>query len=294
MKIESYLKQCQQRVKKALIHFLPSVKKNPRELHKAMQYSSLNGGKRIRSSLIYTIGDAFGADKKVLDCLCAAMEMIHAFSLIHDDLPALDNDDLRRGKPACHKAFGEATAILAGDALHVLAFKTVSHLSPKYLKPTVLVEIIKILSKCTLGMIQGETLDTLMEGKKVSLNQLAYTYKLKTGRLLTASILLGALAGNCQNKTKLKHLKMFGDYIGLAFQIHDDIIGVESTSEITGKSSGSDELRNKPTYPSVLGLEKAKKIEKAIFDKAIQYLKKANIAEEKLSAIAHYIINRVY
>lgn len=279
MNAEIYLKEYQTRINHFLSHeacLLPAENRQPSELHKAMRYAVLNGGKRIRAALVYATGEALGADFDVLDQIGSAIEMIHAFSLIHDDLPALDNDDLRRGKPSCHKAFSEATAILAGDALQTLAFETIASLDKNKIKAEIELEMIRLLARAigSLGMAGGEELDIEMKDKDVNLNDLENTYKLKTGYLLTASILLGALAANCHDKKILNNLHQFGNYIGLAFQIHDDIIGIESDTQTLGKPQGSDQERNKPTYPTLIGMQKAKQKENEIFNKALKHLKK--------------------
>lgn len=293
MNIELYLSQCQHRVNKALHHFLPSANKNPAVLHQAMRYAALNGGKRIRAALVYATGEAFDAHPKTLDCISAAIEMIHAYTLIHDDLPAIDNDDLRRGKPSCHKAFSEATAILAGDSLQTLAFQILSE-SQEHVSTAVQLQMIRYLA-CAIGstgVIGGEVLDIAMENKSVSLRELAICYKLKTSNLLSASIVLGALAANHEHNKKLLGLEKFGHSLGLAFQIHDDIIGVESDTQLLGKPQGSDALRNKPTYPSLLGMKRAKKTQALAFKRAIFHLNQARIPSEKLIAISNYIIER--
>lgn len=297
MNAEIYLKEYQTRINHFLSNgtcLLPAENKQPAELHKAMRYAVLNGGKRIRAALVYATGEALGADFDVLDHIGSAIEMIHAFSLIHDDLPALDNDDLRRGKPSCHKAFSEATAILAGDALQTLAFETIASLDKNKIAVEIEIEMIRLLARAigSLGMAGGEELDIEMKDKDVSLNELENTYKLKTGYLLTASILLGALAANCHDKNILNNLQKFGDYIGLAFQIHDDIIGIESDTQTLGKHQGSDQERNKPTYPTLIGMQKAKQKENEIFNKALKHLKKTGIPVNKLEAIAHYVVDR--
>lgn len=282
----------QKRVANSLEALLPPADRKPKSLHQAMRYAVLNGGKRLRASLVYATGEALSGNPKILDKVSAVVEMVHAFSLIHDDLPALDNADLRRGKLSCHKKYGEATAILAGDALQTLAFTVLSNIDKKSILPANHLAMVNILAKAVLDLIRGEELDILMENKPITINQLKETYRLKTGELLTASILLGALASNCKSKKVLSNLKKFGDYIGLAFQIHDDIIEIEADAHTLGKPKHSDVLRGKPTYPSLLGLDKAKQKEKVAFKQAINYLNKSGINKEKLIVIARYIIER--
>lgn len=294
MDVRVYLAKCRKRVNSTLNHLLPSSRTKPAKLHQAMRYSTLSDGKRLRSSLVYATGEALGANKNILDHVSAAIEMIHAFSLIHDDLPSLDNDDLRRGKPACHKVFGEATAILAGDALQTLGFEIIANLNQKKLPAKIELKMIKILTHAidSLGMAGGEELDIMMKNKKVTLKELENSYKLKTAYFLSASITLGALAAHYQNQRTLNKLKKFGEYLGIAFQIHDDIIGVESNSRTLGKPKNSDKLNNKPTYPSLIGLKKSKQKEQAAFRKAMYYLNSSGIAKKKLAAIAAYVIER--
>lgn len=291
-----YIKQCQKRVNAALKKQLPSVTSEPRKLHKAMRYSVLNGGKRIRAAFAYATAEALGAKPAVIDPVCAAIKMIHAFSLIHDDLPALDNDDLRRGLPTCHKAFGEATAILAGDSLQSLPFEILANLPAKYLPAATKVEMIRLLANAigSKGMIGGEEMDIEMVAKSVTLKKIETMFQLKTGYLLTASLLLGALAANCRDKKTLFNLGKFGHYIGLAFQIHDDIIGISSSTALLGKKQGNDIAMNKPAYPVIAGMKKAQEKEKRYYKKSIEYLNKCKFNSDKIKLIAAYIIERNY
>ncbi len=284
----------QSSVNQTLEHSLPPIHKAPYELHKAMRYVVFNGGKRIRSVLTYLIGETFGADKNALDKICAAIELIHAFSLVHDDLPAIDNDDLRRGKPACHIAFSEATAILTGDALLALAFELLASIDRKQLSAEANLEIIHLLSHYigSRGMAGGEMLDIALKDHAITLNKLSYIYKLKTSYLICASILAGALSADCHDKIVLNDLEQFGLYIGLAFQIHDDIIGLESDTQTLGKPQGSDTINHKPTYPALIGLANAKIKEKECYEKAMQYLQKTHLQMDKLVALSDYVICR--
>lgn len=296
MDILNYMKDCQNKVNLSLKQKLPSPKKSPQHLHQAMTYSVLQGGKRLRPALIYATGEAFGAQPTTLDHVSVAIELIHSFSLIHDDLPALDNDELRRGKPTCHKVFGESTAILAGDALQALAFEVlVNHIQKNP----------KIHSQCGLKMIQelthaigsygmagGEELDIQFVNQKISSKTLENMYKMKTSSLLCASVKLAALAANCDDDFTLKQLHKFGEYIGLAFQIHDDIIGIDSDTKTLGKQQGNDILLNKPVYPMVVGLTEAKRKEIYYYEKALSYLDKINVDTYKLKEISSYIIQR--
>lgn len=296
MKLEKYIEQCQTRVNKVLNNALPRSVTEPKNLHRAMRYAALNGGKRLRSALIYSVGEAMGAKPRVLDTCSAAIELVHSFSLIHDDLPAIDNDDLRRGKPSCHIAFDEATAILAGDALLTLAFELLAKIDSRSIQPSVNLKMVELLSHSvgSLGMAGGEALDVALKDDNISLQKLANIYKLKTSYLICASILLGALSANCNRKLILNRLEKFGLYLGLAFQIHDDIIEIESDEKTLGKSKDSDQRNAKPTYPAMIGLDAAKRKETFCYNKAKKYLSETKIHSEIIIDLSEYIINRKY
>ena len=292
---ETYLKECQERVNKALDELLPSVNQHPMKLHKAMRYAVFNGGKRIRAAIIYATGEAFSANPKVLDKISASIELIHAFSLVHDDLPAIDNDELRRGKPAVHKAFDEATAILAGDALLTLAFEVLTNLDRRHISAENNLKVIELLSHYvgSRGMAGGEMLDVASINHAISLKKLINIYKMKTSYLICACVLLGAVAANCTKKDMLNNLEKFGIYAGLAFQVHDDIIGVENDTETLGKPQNSDVIHHKPTYPQILGLNKSKMKRKLFYKKAIYFLKKTHLNHSnKLFDLCQFVIAR--
>lgn len=296
MNLENYLLKCQKNVNEKLDSVLPSCDEEPRELHKAMRYTVLNGGKRLRSAFIYATGEAMEADIATLDTCSAAVELIHAFSLIHDDLPAIDNDDIRRGKPSCHKAFGEATAILAGDALLALSLEVMTTLNKRLVSPDISLKMIRLLCHHigSMGMAGGEALDADLKNHTVELKKLAFIYRLKTSYLLCASILLGALSANCRDRVVLKNLERFGLYIGLAFQIHDDILSIETDTEILGKPQGSDIINNKPTYPTLIGIKNSKLKEDHYLKRAIYCLEKTNLESEKLLTLGKYAIKRKF
>lgn len=288
-KIKKYLQRCQQRVNHKLDSILPSVQCEPRILHQAMRYSVLNGGKRLRSALIYALGDAYGAEKKILDQCCAAIELIHAFSLVHDDLPAIDNDSVRRGKMSCHKKFNEATAIITGDALLALGFEVLSNIS---LSPFIISIMIKTLSLSigSYGMAGGEALDVALGSKNISATKILDIYKMKTGYLLCAGLILGFLSSGKMDIVILKNIKAFGLNLGLAFQIHDDILGIIGNPKKLGKKL--DVHRQKPTYAKLVGLQKAKKMERKFFNLAMSYLQKIPIDSTRLRLLSQYIIER--
>lgn len=294
MKLETYMLNCQNRVNREMEKWLPKTSIEPKNLHQAMRYASLNGGKRLRSIFIYTVGKSLGANLRVLDKIAAAIEFIHAGSLIHDDLPAIDNDDLRRGKPSCHKAFGEAAAILAGDALQTLAFEALATLDEKNLDSQTRLKIINVIAHAigSVGMAGGEAMDVAETNKKISLKKLQLIYQLKTSQLLAASVVSAALAANCHRKNILTDLQQFANHIGLAFQIHDDIIGIESDTKTLGKPQGSDVDKNKPTFPALIGMDNAKKKRTQIFHKAVFYLRHSGIDSKYLIDISRYAINR--
>jgi geranylgeranyl pyrophosphate synthase len=240
-------------------------------LQKALQYSVLDGGKRLRPLMVYITGRTFGATLDILDTPAAAVELIHCYSLIHDDLPSMDDDDLRRGKPTCHKMFDEATAILAGDALQSLAFEMMAE------GPQTDAQKIKMISRLAKasggeGMVGGQTMDLASQGKELTLPALSQLHSLKTGELFRAAIALGAIAANCDEKI-LAVLDDFAAKIGLAFQIQDDILDVEGCSQKLGKLVGADTKLAKATYPSLMGLSTAKQKVQELQDQSITLLK---------------------
>lgn len=276
---------------KALSAFLPDRSHSPRRLHEAMHYVVFNGGKRIRPILVYATGEALGANLEELHAPAVSVEFIHAYSLTHDDLPAMDDDDLRRGKPTCHKAFDEATAILTGDALLTLAFEVLTKNTNK--SPQNQLDMINILAKAsgTAGMVGGQALDLFATGQTLDISALKNMHAHKTGALINASVLLGAKTANA-NEAQIKSLLDYADFIGLSFQIRDDILDVEGETEIIGKSQGADQARNKPTYPALLGLEGAKKAAYELHDKALAALSDFDQKADTLRHLSAYIVER--
>lgn len=271
MKINSIaldISACQQRIEGYLQSWLQAVPV-PQRLQDAMRYSVLGGGKRLRPLLVYATGSGFGVSLDNLDPAAAAVELIHCYSLVHDDLPAMDDDDLRRGRPTCHKAFDEATAILAGDALQALAFTVLaSHDQPWRIENRL--NAVKSLAEAAgaAGMAGGQMLDMEAENSKITLTELENCHRLKTGALIRASVHLGALAAGCVDPSVLSKLDQFAALIGLAFQVQDDLLDVESTTEILGKRAGADEALNKSTYPSLLGITAAKQWLQDLYEQA--------------------------
>jgi len=290
--LNNFLDHCRQRLNTRLKKFLPSPSQPPQRLHRAMQYAVLSGGKRLRPLLVYATGTCFDAKLETLDGPAAAVELIHTYSLIHDDLPAMDDDDLRRGQPTCHKAFNEATAILVGDALQSLAFECLANSS--CLPSKLQIQMIKTLATASgsVGMAGGQDLDLEAESRQLDLLQLEKIHRLKTGALFQASVQLGAIAAGCTDAPTLALLKNFAQHIGLAFQIQDDILDVEGHAEITGKRSGADAAHNKATYVSILGLTEAKNRRQKSYGAAMEALKQCPFNSENLSELCQLIVQR--
>jgi len=281
----------QQHFESVLDQCLPAVSVAPAILHEAMRYSALAGGKRFRPVLVYAAGKAFGLPMERLDPLACAIELIHTYSLIHDDLPAMDDDDLRRGRPTCHRAFDEATAILAGDALQALAFEILASELPD--QPGTNLRLIRELTTAcgSTGMAGGQALDLGAVGKRISQSELETMHRLKTGALLQLAVTAPCLLADADADT-LKRFSDFGDCIGLAFQIHDDILDVTGDSTLTGKSSQADAALNKPTFPSVVGLEESQRRAIALKDKAIANLEGFHGDTSTLAWLADYVVSR--
>lgn len=259
------------RVNIALEHAILSFHAHSSRLIEAMRYSTLNGGKRLRPILVYAIGHYFEKDPTELDTIAAAIECIHCYSLIHDDLPAMDDDELRRGQPTCHIAFDEATAILAGDALQGLAFKLLSEMHFERISQQL--KLIQILSKHSLNMIDGQSLDLCAEGKKLSVENLTQIHSLKTADLIRASVLMGAVGSGCEDDNTLKTLDEFALALGLAFQCQDDLLDMIGNSKKIGKKTGQDKKLEKATYAIMVGPKKTKEYIQLLIEQALSILK---------------------
>jgi len=286
MDFKKYLQRKRKIIEQALDNFLPEENKEPKSLHRAMRYSVFAGGKRLRPILAIASFEAVGGKGRIILPVACALEMIHTYSLIHDDLPCMDNDNLRRGKPTLHKVYSEGMAVLAGDALHALAFE----LLLKAKNPQVVLEVAKAIG--TEGMIGGQVKDLEAEGKKVSLKEVEYIHTHKTGKLLRASVRVGAILGGADN-TRLSALSVYGEKFGLAFQIVDDILDIVGKEEVLGKKSGSDKANSKATFPEVIGIEKSKILTKNLLKKAKENLK---ILKEKswvFEKLADYVYERI-
>lgn len=291
---EALIKDYQARVEQALEKRLPRPDIHPGRLHQAMRYAVLDGGKRIRPILVYASGEAVGLEPELLDAPASAVEMIHAYSLIHDDLPAMDNDDLRRGKPTCHKAFDEATAILAGDALQTLAFYVLAHDREMFQTPEIRLQLIATLAQAagSRGMVGGQAIDLASIGKELNLAEMEDMHIHKTGALIRASVLMGARSQADITAEHLEKLDHYGKCIGLAFQIRDDILDVTTDTQTLGKTQGADIALNKPTYPALLGLEGSRERARNLCEDALDSLYGFGPQANLLRWIASYIIER--
>jgi farnesyl diphosphate synthase len=261
-----------------------------------MRYAAFSGGKRIRPILVYAAGTAVGTALERLDAAAAAVELIHTYSLIHDDLPAMDDDDLRRGKPTCHKAFDEATAILAGDALQALAFQLLAEDRALTDEPATRLKMIGILSHAagSRGMAGGQAIDLASIGRSLNLVELENMHIHKTGALIRACVLLGAISRSGLAANHLEKLDHYSKCIGLAFQIRDDVLDVTTDTETLGKTQGADIALNKPTYPALLGLQGAREHAEMLCNDAVDSLSGFGPEAETLRWIARYIIERTY
>ena len=281
-----------ERVEQALDARLPAEGTRPATLHAAMRYSVLGGGKRVRPLLCYAAGETLGVAADRLDDAACAVECVHAFSLVHDDLPAMDDDALRRGKPSTHKAFGVATAILAGDALHTRAFEILAgdgvHAAAERLG------MIAILASATgsLGMTGGQAVDLESEGKQLAAADLEALDRDKTGRLIRAAVLMPCCAVPGLPQSTCDALDRFAANMGLAFQIKDDVLDVEGDQALTGKTQGADAVRGKATYPSLMGLDHARQRADALYADALAALEPFGDTAEPLRWLARYIVHR--
>ncbi len=296
MSIEAFISQYRAHVEQALEQRLAGGDIHPCQLHQAMRYAVLNGGKRIRPILVYATARAVGLEPATLDGPACAVEFIHAFSLIHDDLPAMDDDELRHGKPTCHKAFGEAIALLAGDALQALAFQVLAQDRAMTRQPAIRLHLVATLAQAagSRGMAGGQAIDLAAVGKELTLAELENMHIHKTGALIRASVLMGALSQEALPAVSLQQLDHYAKCIGLAFQIRDDILDVTADTRTLGKTQGADALLKKPTYPALLGLEGARDHARTLVDEALASLQTFGPEADVLRWIAGYIVERPY
>lgn len=292
-RLEALSQRVEQQLDLALKRYLDGQRALEPRLPQAMRYSLFNGGKRIRPALVYLSAELCGGQLAQADSAAAAIEAIHSYSLVHDDLPAMDDDALRRGKPTCHIAFDEATAILAGDALQCFAFELLSGDHPPLSAATRL-QLVRILSRASggAGMVAGQAFDLAHVGQPLTLAQLQAMHAHKTGALITAALQLGACAAGCEDADTLERLSRYGDLIGLAFQIKDDLLDIEGDTAILGKPQGSDLAQHKPTYPALLGLDGARNRLNQLHAEARQTLAPFGERAHMLLALADYIVTR--
>ncbi len=291
--LQSFLADSTQRVNDALDRYLPSGRTRPATIHQAMRYSLFAGGKRIRPALCLAAADACGGKASEAMPLACAVECIHTYSLIHDDLPAMDNDDFRRGKPTSHKVYGEGMAILAGDALLTQAFEIAAQCRawPRYSHSDIVLELSR--ASGSLQLVAGQVADLEGEGRKVSVSDLKYIHERKTSALLCCSVRLGGMSANC-TPTQLEALTRFGYHVGLAFQVIDDILDVTQSSAKLGKTAGKDNAAHKATYPAIVGLRKSRKIAADLTQTAFAALKPFKGKAVALRALADYLLQREY
>lgn len=292
MSFNQQLHASQQRCERALTDALQQLNIADPYLAEAMAYSLFNGGKRVRPFLVEATAQAMGIDDERVDAVMAAIEMVHSYSLVHDDLPAMDDDDLRRGQPTCHIKFNEATAILAGDALLTGAFEVLADTPAKF-SDSQRLQLVRLLSQGAgaAGMVAGQTIDLASVGKAVDLPHLERMHGYKTGALIRMSVLMGAYCGEPEADT-IEQLTIYANAIGLAFQVQDDILDIESDTATLGKQQGADMALNKPTYPALLGLDGAKEKALQLQNIALQALEKVAGDTSALVGLADYIVTR--
>ena len=283
------------RAEQALARSLPPTDPSSSELHRAMRYAVLGGGKRLRPMLVYAAAQAAGYNDVALDAAACAVELIHAYSLVHDDLPAMDDDALRRGRPTCHVVFGEAMAILAGDALQALAFELLADEGAGSVEPSVRIAMLHALGRAcgAQGMAGGQATDLAAVGQALNLAELEHMHACKTGALIRASVQLGALAAGA-DKHVLKALDDYANAVGLAFQVRDDILDVEGESAVIGKTAGKDAAAAKPTFPSIIGLDASHARLAELTDAALTAIGPWGERAALLRELAHYSANRTH
>jgi geranylgeranyl pyrophosphate synthase len=286
---------CRARIERVLERALALPDPGTARLREAMRYSALGAGKRLRPTLVYLTGESLGAPLSTLDVPAAAVELIHVYSLVHDDLPAMDDDDLRRGRATCHRAYDEATAILVGDALQALAFSVLATEPMASVTPAARLEMIRLLARATGtgGMAGGQAVDLAAVGHTLTVAAIESMHRRKTGALIECSVLLGALAAGVSEGAELEALRHFGAEVGLAFQIQDDILDVAGDPALLGKSTGADAAHAKPTYPSTVGLTAARTRAGELRDAAITALAPLGTRAAELAQLARFVVDRV-
>ncbi len=289
--VHAYLRGCAEVVNRALDRFLPPASTKPQTIHKAMRYSLFAGGKRMRPALCLAAAEACGGDPRAALPLACAVECIHTYSLIHDDLPAMDNDDYRRGKPTNHKVFGEGVAILAGDALLTQAFEIAAQCRgwPRYPHQQIVLELARAAG--SLQLVAGQVADLEAEGKTIAPRELKFIHERKTSALLCCAVRLGGMSANC-TPSQLKALTAFGYHVGLAFQVIDDILDVTESSEQLGKTAGKDTAAKKATYPAIVGLERSRAIARQLTRRAFEALRPFKGRAGTLEMLAKFLLER--
>lgn len=295
LNVRTRLQGWQDRIETVLEEVLPPASTHPARLHEALRYAVLDGGKRMRPLLVYAAGEALHIPLAHLDIAAAAIELIHVYSLVHDDLPAMDDDDLRRGKPTCHKAFDEATAILVGDALQTLAFQLLATHPKLAAAPAQRLRMIELLAQAagSRGMVGGQAIDLAAVGKVLTELELENMHIHKTGALIRASVLLAAYSVEALDARYAQQLDHFAKCMGLAFQVQDDILDVESDTQTLGKTRGADEAAGKPTYPSIIGMAAAKAKLHDLHAEAIAALEMFGESANALREIAEFTVKRL-
>jgi farnesyl diphosphate synthase len=290
--LDAFRIRCTARVEATLDALLPHASVQPDRLHESMRYVVLGGGKRIRPLLSYAAGEALGVDPALLDRPACAVELIHAYSLIHDDLPAMDDDDLRRGRPTCHRAFDEATAILAGDALQTLAFQALAE-APG-LDAARRIAMVASLARASgsRGMVGGQALDLAAEGNVQDVAMLEHIHIHKTGALIRAAVQMGILAQDAPDPDHVARLDRYAKCVGLAFQIQDDVLDVEGDTDLIGKTAGRDQMLEKATYPALVGLAEAKEMAASLIADALQSIEVFSAGADPLRWIAGALVGR--
>lgn len=284
------------RIERALDARLPAAETVPARLHEAMRYSVLGGGKRIRPALLFATARTLGLTEDEVEAAACAIELIHVYSLVHDDLPAMDDDDLRRGRPTCHKAYDEATAILVGDALQPLAFELLARDPSLPASPAVRLRLVDILSEAsgTFGMAGGQAIDLEVQGKKLDIEQVEDMHARKTGALISASVLMAAACAPELPEAGRAALARFAAAIGLAFQIQDDLLDVLGDVSTLGKATGADREHAKPTHPTVIGIEASQERVRLLHQQALDALAPFGERAAPLRSLAHWLLSRSY
>ena len=275
----------------SFLNSIPSSPNSDIELRDVMKYSVLAGGKRFRPILTYTVASLYDSEIEKADSCASAIELIHIYSLIHDDLPPMDNDDIRHNQPSNHKVFGEAQAILAGDGLQALAFKLISNDS--LINADTKIKLLELMASSSYAMADGQSIDLSVVSKKVDLNMLNQMHQKKTGALLNCAIKFGAILNNA-SKADLSILESYADHIGLAYQVQDDVLDVTTSDELLGKRQNSDAIKNKPSYPSIIGLDESIKTFESLYQSALDELSYLSVDSDPLKLLTKRLINRVF